>query len=263
MTTTALHPASVSSPPRAGSLITSLWTLYALALRQYLHGKRWIVLCALALLPAGLAVLVRNTRDGIPHTAVEFIFAFMFIPQALLPLVALIYASGMIQDEQEDQTITYLLIRPIPKWALYLTKLLATLTTCILLTAVFTALTYLAIYAGSHDDAQVVIVRCVKAITVHSLAVIAYSCLFGLMAILYKRSLLLGIVYIAVFEGLFANMAFSIRLITVIYYARLIAYHILPFTFDSGMGTEDIASEAWQLDTFNDPNLTAHPTPLT
>ena len=72
---------------------------------------------------------------------------FMFIPQALLPLVALVYASGILQDEQEGQTITYLLIRPIPKWALYIVKLLATITMAILLTAVFTALTYAAIYS--------------------------------------------------------------------------------------------------------------------
>ena len=74
--------------------------------------------------------------------------AFMFIPQALLPLVALVYATGIIQDEQEEQTLTYLLIRPIPRWAIFMVKLLATLTTTVLLTAVFTALTYVAVYVG-------------------------------------------------------------------------------------------------------------------
>ena len=74
--------------------------------------------------------------------------AFMFIPQALLPLVALVYATGIIQDEQEEQTLTYLLVRPIPRWAIFMVKLLATLTTTVLLTAVFTALTYVAVYIG-------------------------------------------------------------------------------------------------------------------
>ena len=73
----------------------------------------------------------------------------MFLPQVVLPLVALMYASGIIHDEQEEQTITYLLIRPIPKWALYVVKLLATLTTTIVLTAVFTALTYAVVYVGT------------------------------------------------------------------------------------------------------------------
>src|SRR5947209_4341195 len=113
------------APPR-GSLLTSLWTLYTLTFRQHLHGRRWMVMAVLFLLPAALAVLIRATAEGAPPREVEFVLGFFFIPQALLPLVALVYASGIIQDEQEEQTLTYLLIRPIPRWAIYGVKLLAT-----------------------------------------------------------------------------------------------------------------------------------------
>ena len=78
----------------------------------------------------------------------------MFIPQAMLPLVALVYASGIVRDEQEEQTITYLLIRPIPKWAFYSVKLLATLTTTVVLTAALTALVYAAIYVGATPSGE-------------------------------------------------------------------------------------------------------------
>ena len=125
--------------PAGGLSLTALWTLYTLTLRQYMHGKRWIAMAVLMLLPAGLAVLVRNTARDVPSILLEFLFAFMLIPQALLPLAALIYASGMIRDEQEEQTLTYLLIRPIPKWAIYTIKLLATLTTTVFLTWRFSA----------------------------------------------------------------------------------------------------------------------------
>ena len=94
------------------SRFASLWTLYTLTLRQYLRGKRWLVVGLLFLLPAGMAVLVRATSHNVPPIALEFLLAHMFIPQALLPFVALLYASGMILDEQEEQTITYLLVRP-------------------------------------------------------------------------------------------------------------------------------------------------------
>jgi hypothetical protein len=117
------------------------------------------------------------------------------------------------------------------------------------------------VHAGK--DAQSAVDRCVIAIGVHSLAVIAYCCLFGLLGIAYKRSLLLGIVYIAVVEGLFANMAFSIRLITVIYYARVIAYRTMPFVFMDGPRQENIAADAWQLDPAHDPQLLEHPTTAT
>ena len=217
-------------------------------------------MAALMLLPAGLAVLVRCTAHGVPSVGLEFIFAFMFIPQALLPLAALIYASGIIQDEQEDQTITYLLIRPLPKWAIYIVKLLATLTVTVALAILFTALTYVAIYAGANADGiNDVTTRCLKACALHSLAIVAYGCLFGLLSILTQRTLIVGIIYIAVVEGLFANLAFGIRLITVIYYARLLAYRTLTFIIPTPTGTQDFAADAWQLDIANDPTLQEHP----
>ncbi len=246
------------APPRRVSL-SSLWTLYTLTLRQHLHGKRWMVIAVLMFLATALALLLRFTAHNVPGMALEFILVFMFIPQALLPLLALIYATGIIQDEQEEQTITYLLIRPIPKPALYTVKLLATLTTAIFLTFLLTTLTYAAIYIGAPAQNQNIPLRCLEACSLHALAVTAYCCLFGFIGLLTKRSLIAGILYIAVVEGLFANLAFGIRLITVIYYTRLIAYRLMQFQIPTPFGTQDYAADAWQLDILNDPNLQNHP----
>src|SRR4051794_37806903 len=84
-------------PPEGSSggvNLTVLWTLYVLTLRQYLHGKRWMVIAGLFALPAGLAGLIRYLDPNVPSIVLEFLFAFMLIPQALLPLLALLYASG-------------------------------------------------------------------------------------------------------------------------------------------------------------------------
>src|SRR3954466_10134681 len=134
------------------SAFATYWSLYWLTLRQHLHGKRWMVVSVLFLVPAGMAILIRSTHGRVPSLLLEFVLLWILIPQALLPLIALLYASGIIQDEQEEQTITYLLVRPIPKWALYIIKMLATLTTTLALTAIFTALTYAAVYY--HADAH-------------------------------------------------------------------------------------------------------------
>ncbi len=260
---TALIPEAPPSDGRHGFSLGSLWTLYTLTLRQHRHGKRWIVMAILMLLPAALAILVRATARDAPSTVLEFLFVFMFIPQALLPLAALIYASGIIHDELEEQTFTYLLIRPIPKWAIYLVKLLATATVAVILTAIFTALAYAAIYLGADSNDHNILLRCVTACCIHSLAVIAYCCLFGLISLFTARILIVGIIYIAVVEGLFANLDFGIRLLTVIYYTRLIAYHAMPFLVPTPYGTQDFAAETWQLDIANDPKLLLHPQVIT
>jgi ABC-2 type transport system permease protein len=248
------------SRARGPSSLSALATLYVLTLRQYFHGKRWIVVALLFLLPAALGVLLRTTARDVPPMGLEFALAMMFIPQLLLPLVALLYASGMIQDEQEEQTITYLLIRPLPKWAIYVVKLLATLTTTVALTSFFTLLTYGVIYLGAEQPPEGAFVRGLKAAGIHSLAMIAYCSIFGLMSLITKRTLVIGIVYVALVEGLLANFPFGIRLLTVIYYARLIAYRTLPFiVIKPNGGTEDVTAIVWQLNVENDPKLQEHP----
>src|SRR4051794_8761053 len=90
------HSSPVETRPArrrsTGVNLTVLWSLYVLTMRQFMHGKRWMVIAILFLLPAGLAVLVRFLDPSEPSIVLEFLFAFMLIPQALLPLLALLYA---------------------------------------------------------------------------------------------------------------------------------------------------------------------------
>ncbi len=248
--------------PAGGFGLTALGALYTLTLRQHVHGRRWLVLGGLFLLPALLAALVRATAPNVQQVEQEFLFVFMFIPQALLPLLALLYASGIINDEQEDQTFTYILVRPIPKWAIYLVKVLATLTTTVLLTAVFTALTYVVIYAGTDTPVGDVSLRCLKAIGVHCLAVVAYCCLFGVLSLMTRWALVLGFLYAAFFEGLLANLPFSIRLLTIIFYTRLIAYRLLDFVLPTVQGRpiQNMAAAKWQLNVDTNQALDGYPT---
>jgi ABC-2 type transport system permease protein len=254
----AREPAERVRPNGLG--LTALGALYMLTLRQHLHGRRWWILGALFLTPAILAGVVRATAPGAPPILLEFIFVFMFIPQALLPLLALLYASGIIRDEQEEQTFTYILVRPISKWAVYLVKVLATLTTTAALTAVFTALTYVVIYVGADAGGENIPLRCLKAVGVHVLAVAAYCCLFALMSLLTRWTLVLGFLYAAFFEGLLANLPFGVRLLTIIYYARIITYRSMDFFMNlGGKDRTDVAAITWRLDVENDPQLLTHP----
>jgi ABC-2 type transport system permease protein len=239
------------------SRIRSCFTLYLLTLRQYLHGRRWIALTLLFLLPAGLTLLIRISSPEASNTLLEFFMAWLLIPQALLPFSALLYASGIIQDEQEDQTITYLLMRPIPKWAIYAVKMLATWTTMVVLVALLVTITFAAVYANSRVPSSEYVPRGIKAAAILSLAGVTYCSLFGLIGLVTKRILLIGIVYIAVVEGVFASLPLSLRMATVIYYTRLLAYRTLEFKDSGPQG--DIAATAWNLGITSDPKLAEHP----
>jgi ABC-2 type transport system permease protein len=140
----------------------------------------------------------------------------------LLPLSALLYGSGIIQDEVEGQTLTYLLVRPLPRSAIYLTKLLATLGVTVALTALFVPLTFLAIYLGQAGGAPVAS-RALQTMVLFALAMIAYCSVFGCISLFAQRSIVVGIAYIILFEGVLANLEFVVRQLTIVYYLRVLA----------------------------------------
>ena len=112
----------VTSAVRGGFDLTALTALFVLTLRQHLRGRRLLVLSLLFLLPSAMVCLFRLGHHPPNPGHLEFATVFNLIPHALATLTALLYAAGMIQDEVEEQTLTYLLLRPLPRWALYLTK---------------------------------------------------------------------------------------------------------------------------------------------
>ncbi|HYV39257.1 MAG TPA: ABC transporter permease subunit [Gemmataceae bacterium] len=211
------------SHPR-GFEITALAALFVLTLRQHLRGRRLWVLMLLFLLPSLLVVLVRLTNRPPPPEHLEFAFVFNLIPHVLATLTALLYAAGIIQDEIEEQTLTYLLIRPLPRWALYLTKLAVTIVVTSTITAAFTALAYIVIYWNTDKLwGEVLTERVPKAAALFALAQVGYCSLFGAVSMLTRRSLIAGLAYIVAFEGILANFASVVRQLTVMFYFRVLA----------------------------------------
>jgi ABC-2 type transport system permease protein len=202
----------------------ALGALLNLTFRQHLRGRRLLILSLLFLLPSLLAGVVRLAPHAPEPEDLEFAFVFNFIPHALVPLVALLYAAGMIQDEVEEQTLTYLLMRPLPRRALYVTRLLATWLTTAVLTGVFTTLAYVVIWWG-HSElwGDVLPAKAAKTAGLLALAQLGYCSLFGAIGLFTRRSLFTGLAYIVAFEGLLANIPMVVRQLTVMYYFRVLA----------------------------------------
>ncbi len=212
--------------------LSALGELFRLTLRQHVRGRKLLVLIFLFLMPCGLAVLLRSLSRPAPEWALESALVFYLIPHALGPLTALLYAGGLIQDEVEEQTLTYLLLRPLPRWALYVTRLLATMLTTIVLVGVFTVLLYVSIYWNSPDLWNDVLPRAVRLAGLMALTQIGYCSLFGCVGLLFRRSLITGVVYIVTFEGLLANLDFVGRALTIVYYFRVLAIRWLGLPED-------------------------------
>jgi ABC-2 type transport system permease protein len=206
--------------------LTALGALFVLTLRQHIRGRRLLVLSLLFLLPSVLVVLVQLARHPPEPEHLDFALLFNLMPYALAPLTALLYAAGMIQDEVEEQTLTYLLVRPLPRWALYVTKFAATLLVTTLLTATFTTLTLVVIHWNTPELwGDVLPGRALQVAGLYALAQAGYCSFFGAMSLFTRRSMIAGLAYVLAFEGLLANFRLVTRQLTVMYNFRVLAIH--------------------------------------
>ncbi|MBX7106577.1 MAG: ABC transporter permease subunit, partial [Gemmataceae bacterium] len=139
-----------------GRELSAILALFVLTIRQHTHGRRLLVLGLLYALPCALAFTLRMLSRPAPSEILEFALVFNLLPHGLAPLTALLYSAGVVQDEVEEQTMTYLLIRSVPRWALYVTKLLATICVTSAIVAVATLVLYACIYFKSPELAGVI-----------------------------------------------------------------------------------------------------------
>jgi ABC-2 type transport system permease protein len=222
--------------------------LFGLTVRQHTHGRRMLVLGVLYLLPCVLALVLRNLSRPAPADALEFALVFTLLPHGLAPLTALLYAAGVVSDEVEEQTLTYLLVRTIPRWLVYVTKLLATwcVTTVLVAFAVF--ILYAAIYSGTPEFGSTILPRAARAIALSALAQVGYCALFGFLGLYTRWALVAGIAYIVAIEGVLANLDFVGRSLTVVYYVRTLTLDWLALP----PGLERQCREVWRM---RDPTL--------
>ena len=208
-----------------------LWTTFTLTLRGLLQWRRLALLIFLSIVPL-IGVLVfrllgvprLKAIDVLPaHLTMEFFTVLAYYSNVVAPLTILLLASGMIRDEQENQTLTYLFMCPIPRWALYLSKLLAAILVAWLITVLCMGLVMLFLWSGSSvATPQMWFTRWLALLPATALLIAANAGLFGLISVLLRPALIIGVVYIALFEGFLANYPFILRKFTSVHYYQCI-----------------------------------------
>lgn len=220
MTPAASPRRAVSNRPPLGALAT----VVRITIARQIRGRRiWLFILMFAVPPA-IALLVRRHDTAYDPDESAMALLFMLIPQGVLPLAALLFASSLVQDDVEEQTLTYFLIRPIPRWAIYVAKVIGAVLVTSTLAALFTAATLAAIRWGvdGYGPAELAREAGVLAAT-SSLAMLAYISIFGLLGLVTKRVLVLGVGYVVLFEGIVSNIPFLVRYGTVLFHVRVLA----------------------------------------
>ena len=190
-------------------------TIARLTRMSLLRGWRGILL---ALLPAALlllAVAIRGMVGGEEQQVVDLVLGGLTMG-TVVPLIALIVGTGAISTEVDDGSIVYLLTKPIPRWKIVLTKF-AVATVIALL---FAALpTYAAAMILTGGDGVVAIAYGVAAVV----ACLVYCALFVMLGVLSRQAVIIGLVYVLLWENLVTGLIGGTRVLSVQHWATSLA----------------------------------------
>jgi ABC-2 type transport system permease protein len=179
--------------------------------------RRVLLLLPLPLLLVGLAVLCRsydvNPADWGTPVLVGLGLA------VVLPVISLIVGTGVLGSEVDDGTIVHILTKPLPRRDIILAKL----GVAIGVSAV-TAAVPLFVAGALADSARLGLGLAVAAVV----GACAYSAFFLLLSLLTRRPVLLGLVYILVWEGLLGRFVSGTRVLSIEQYVITIADKIAP-----------------------------------
>ena len=144
----------------------------------------------------------------------------------VVPIVALVFAAASLGDLREDRTLVYLWLRPMGRAPVVIGAWLASIGVSLLFTLPTLVLSGVLLDAGS----DVVI----GAATATGVGVIAYSALFLLLGLLVKNSVIWGVGYVLMWEGLIAQFGTATARVAVRGYTRSILASITDVELDLG-----------------------------
>jgi ABC-2 type transport system permease protein len=205
--------------------MTNWWnpTIAGITLRALLGRRRFLLLLSLPALLVGLAVLVR-ALGAIPTDWVEPVVHGLGF-SVVLPVMALVVGTGVLGAEIDDGTVVHILTKPLSRREIVFTKL--GVAVAVTLATVGAAMFAVGLIAGSVRFA-------VGLLAGVAVGTVAYSALFLALSLVTRRPVLLGLVYVIIWEGLLGNLLSGTRILSVEQYAITVAARVSDSTYLHG-----------------------------
>ncbi|ABP56218.1 ABC transporter permease [Salinispora tropica] len=185
--------------------------------RGLLGRRRFLLLFPLPVLLVLLAVLSRalgvDPGEWGPPVLVGLGLA------VALPVIALIVGTGVLGAEIEDGTVVHILTKPLPRWQIVLPKLAVA-------AGVTAATVAVPLYVAGVLASSVRVGLALAAAA--SVGALAYSALFLALSLVTRRPVLLGLVYVLIWEGLLGNFVSGTKVLSIQQYVIALADRFAP-----------------------------------
>lgn len=205
-----------------------------LALRALLGSRRVWILVALSALLFAVAGLSRWGSDGAVGASTGVIVNFGF--GLLVPIMCLLIGTGVIAPEIEDGSIVYLLSKPLPRRTIVLSKVVVAMAVAVVFCVVSIVI---ACEIAGDEDGELALSMAVAT----TLASIAYVAVFFMIGVLTRNSIIVGLLYALLWEGVLAGYVPGVRALSIRQWALAPAEQMvdgsaaIPISSEVGLAT--------------------------
>ena len=200
-----------------------------LALRSLLGSRRVWILIGLSVLLFAVAGLTRWGSGGAVDVATGVIVNFGF--GLLVPIMCLLIGTGVIAPEIEDGSIVYLLAKPVPRRTIALSKLVVAVVVAVVFCV---ASVVIAAEIAGDKDGQLALSMGVAT----ALASVAYVAVFFMIPVLTRNSIIVGLLYALLWEGVLAGYVPGVRTLSVRQWALAPAEKMLEGNTDIAISSD-------------------------
>lgn len=181
-----------------------------LSIRQLGGRVRIAIVLLLAALPVGLATIIYFTAGDETEYETDFVNILLdgMMVGGIMPIVTMALATAVFGNELEDRTLSYLVLKPIPRWRIVLPKLLAPIIIAgPLLVASGVAATIIGLDAGARAAAAVG--------GALFAGVVTYAAIFTWAGLISTRAIAFALIYVFLWEGLISSFIHGVDYLSV------------------------------------------------
>lgn len=190
-------------------------TIAWITARGLFGRRRFVLLLPLPVLLIVLAVVARAAGVAPEQWAAPVLVGMGLA--VVLPIIALIVGTGVLGSEIDDGTVVHILTKPLPRHEIVLAKLAV----AIVVTAVTVCVPMFV--AGMITESW----RLGLGLAVGCLmGAVAYCALFLALSLVTRRPVLLGLLYIMIWEGLLTNLVTGTQVLSIQQYVIAVAARV-------------------------------------
>ena len=189
-------------------------SLFLLSVRQLAGGKRIWVMVVFSAIPVLLGFAFRFASPQTSAAQFDDGVTNLLIVSAILPLVMLFLGTATLGNEYDDRTLPFLVLKPISRWTIVASKLLATLAAGGVPVALSGSVSTLLITGDAGQAATTAVALLFGAA--------AYAAMFTWAGLAVRYALPLGAAYLLVWEAALSTFLGGTRFLSVRQYTLAI-----------------------------------------